>query len=509
VRDVTVASVLRRRARDRGEHPLLISDTNRLSYAAAERRSSQLARGLIALDVAKGAHVGLLAPNSTEFVCWMLAAARIGAVVVPFTTFSTARELREQLADSDVSILLSVKGFRSHNYVTRLTELLDGAPPNEPLWLTSLPNLRRVVFDDDVICRAGEAISEDYLAAVEDDVVGPDPLAIVYTSGSTSKPKGAIHTHQSLLTHQHNLNDIRVLTADDRLFCNSPFFWIGGFGFGLLAVLVAGATLICSTATDANDTLALLEAERPTVTNGFAAGIAHLARHPSLGDRDLSSMRRGNLYPIMAADVRPADPELRHNMLGMTEAGGTYLLSSDEADQPEAQRGSYGKPAPGFAVMVAEPEGELCIRGPHVMQRYHRRSREQCFDADGWFHTGDLVRVDSEGFIHYLGRSGAMIKTAGANVSPVEVANTITRVTGGCTAYVIGLPDPQRGQLVAAVVALPDERPFDEAAVREALVRELSSYKVPRRIIAVPVARIPMLSSGKVDGHALAELFDD
>ena len=130
-----------------------------------------------------------------------------------------------------------------------------------------------------------------------------------------------MHTHAALLEHQQNLNKIRGLAADDKLFCNSPFFWIGGFAFGLLATLVAGSTLICSNATDAVETLDLLEAEKPTMTNGFVAGIAHLAADPSFAGRDLSSMQRGNLYPIMAPSARPADPELRHNMLGLTEAG--------------------------------------------------------------------------------------------------------------------------------------------------------------------------------------------
>ena len=165
---------------------------------------------------------------------------------------------------------------------------------------------------------------------------------------------------------------------------------------------------MCSNAVDAGRTLDLLEAERPTITNGFAAAIAHLARHPSFGDRDLSSMRRGNLYAIMPPDARPADPELRHNMLGMTEAGSTLLLSADETDQPEERRGSFGRPAPGFDTVIVDPDsgepvgdgapGELCIRGPFVMQRYYRRSREECFDPDGWFHTGDMVCADARRF---------------------------------------------------------------------------------------------------------------
>ena len=344
---------------------------------------------------------------------------------------------------------------------------------------------------------------------MEDDVEQSDPLAIVYTSGSTSAPKGVVHTHASLLEHQRVLNEIRGLTADDKLFCNSPFFWIGGIAFAVLATLLAGATLVCSNAIDAAETLDLLEAERPTMTNGFVAGIAHLARHPSLPRRDLSSMRRGNLYPIMAPDVRPADPELRHTMLGMTEAGSVITISDDETDQPEHRRGSFGRPAPGFDTKIVDPDtgesveggtvGELCIRGPFVMQRYYKRSREECFDADGWFHTGDLVRTDDDGFVYFIGRRGAMIKTAGANVAPAEVEKAIAKVTGGTVAHVLGLPDPERGQLVAAVIALEDGAEFDEDVLRERLKDELSAYKIPRRFAAVPGSEIPVLSSGKVD----------
>jgi acyl-CoA synthetase (AMP-forming)/AMP-acid ligase II len=503
-----VGAAVRERAQARGDHELLVCDADRLTYIAAERRSAEMARGLLALGAGRGTHVGILEPNGSAFVVAMLAAARIGAVVVPFPTFATVRELHEQLVASDVSILLSARAYRSHDYVARVSELLGGDVGDvaSPLMDPDLPQLRHVIFDTQELCYAGESIAAELLRAAEDDVVGADALAIVYTSGSTSAPKGAVHTHAALLTHQRNLNALRGLSEHDRLFCNSPFFWIGGLGFALLATLVAGATLICSNAVDAADTLDLLEAERPTVTNGFAAGVTALARHPSFGARDLPSMRRGNLYPIMPTDVRPADPELRHNMLGMTEAGGTFLLSADETDQPETRRGSFGTPAPGFDTKIID--GELCIRGPYVMQRYYGRTREECFDADGWFHTGDLVRADHDGFLYYLGRRGAMIKTAGANVSPVEVAQAIARVTGGVVAHVLGLPDPERGQVVAAVLALADNQPFDEPALREALRRELSTYKVPRKIVAVPAARIPLLSSGKVDARRLPELFD-
>lgn len=513
----TVGHVLRLQASTRGKHGLLVCDAERIGYGEAELRSARLARGLLDLGAGKGTHVGLLYPNGIEFIVAMLAAARIGAVVVPFSTFVTAAELREQLVDSDVEILLAAPSYRSHDYRQRLAEVLTDAEFDsaERLFNPRVPQLRHVIFDTDRMSRlAGDRL----LTALEDDVDGSDPLAIIYTSGTTSAPKGVVHTHAALLEHQKNLNEIRGLTADDKLFCNSPFFWIGGFGFAVLATLVAGSTLVCSNATDAATTLDLLEAERPTITNGFAAGVTHLVRHPSFASRDLSSMRRGNLYPIMAPDVRPADPELRHNMLGLTEAGSVVLISGDETDQPEHRRGSFGKPAPGFDIKVIDPSsgrrvqegelGELCLRGPYLMQRYYKRSREECFDADGWFHTGDLVAVDRDGFVYFIRRRGSMIKTAGANVSPAEVEKAIAKVTGGAVAHVLGIPDPERGQAVAAVVAVENGTPFDEAALREQLRAELSAYKIPKRFAVVRPTDIPHLSSGKVDMRRLQKVFD-
>jgi acyl-CoA synthetase (AMP-forming)/AMP-acid ligase II len=489
---LTVGAVLRRQARTRAGHPLLVCDGDKLSYAQADRRSAELAAELITLGAGKGTHVGLLYPNGAAWIVGMLAAARIGAVVIPFSTFATARELTVQLVDSDTEILLATASFRSHDYRQRVADIRQSAPL-----------LRHVLID----ATPGSGVDFALLEAMQDDVDESDLLAIVYTSGSTSAPKGVVHTHASLLSHQQELNEIRGLSAHDKLFCNSPFFWIGGIAFAVLATLLAGSTLVCSNAVDAGDTLDLLEAEKPTITNGFVAGIAQLAHHPSLPHRDLTSMRRGNLYPIMAADVRPADPELRHTMLGMTEAGSVITISDDESDQPEHRRGSFGRPAPGFETKVVD--GELCIRGPYLMQRYYKRSREECFDADGWFHTGDLVRTDRDGFVYFLGRKGAMIKTAGANVAPAEVERAIGKVTGGLAAHVLALPDPQRGQLVAAVVVLEDGDEFDETGVREQLKPELSSYKIPKRFAAVPRSEIPVLSSGKVDLVALQKVFDE
>ncbi len=144
-----------------------------------------------------------------------------------------------------------------------------------------------------------------------------------------------IHQHGALLGHLDTLNGIRGLDAGTRLFSNSPMFWIGGIAYNIIGVLVAGATLLCSAATDPVDTLDFIERERPELTNGYAASIAALVAHPSFATRDFSSIRAGNLYPLLPEAIRPTDLELRHNMLGTTETGSVCLMSGDETDQPE------------------------------------------------------------------------------------------------------------------------------------------------------------------------------
>jgi acyl-coenzyme A synthetase/AMP-(fatty) acid ligase len=358
-----------------------------------------------------------------------------------------------------------------------------------------------------------------HLASVESGVRASDRMVIVHTSGSTSAPKGVIHQHGPLLRHVDNLNRLRRYDESEILFCNSPMFWIGGFAYGLLGTLLAGATLVCSNSPDAASVLDVLERTAPTMVNGFAQTVAHLAKDPSFAGRDLGSIRRGNLWPILPEGVGPADPELRHNMLGMTEAGSVCLLSDDEGDQPEHRRGSFGHPAPGFEAEIVDSEtgrrcavgevGELRFRGPFLMEGYYGRERAETFTPDGWYPTGDLFHIDFEGLFYFSGRRGDMIQTSGANVSPREVEAVILEQTG-LTAHVVGLDDPARGQLVAAAIRMPAGAvPPSTEELRKSLRSRLSAYKVPQLIVFLADAEVPMLSSGKLDARALKELLRD
>jgi acyl-CoA synthetase (AMP-forming)/AMP-acid ligase II len=539
---LTVGALLAARA-TAGDAPLLVTDDEVLTYGDADRRSAELARGLMAIGAHRGTHVALLHPNGADFVVGWLATARIGAVTIPLSTFSTAFELAGLLAGADVEILLSARAYRSHRYPETLVQAagvldLNRAPP---LLAPTIPSLRHLRFADDPtdepndvpggdpghfhagwtmaeLLDRGSVIDPAVLAAAEAEVTRADRMVIVHTSGSTSRPKGVIHTHGALIRHLDNLNQLRRYTPDEVLFSNSPFFWIGGFAYALLGTLVAGAQLVCSNSPTASGVLDLLERARPTMTNGFAASVAHLPDDPGFADRDLSSIRRGNLWPILPAEVAPADPELRHSMLGMTEAGSVCLVSDDEGDLPDHQRGSFGRPAPGLEARVVDPDtgaetelgevGELWLRGPFLMEGYYGHERAETFTPDGWFRSGDLVSVDPDGLFYFRGRHHDLIKTRGANVSPREVEAAIVEVVG-LRAHVLGVDSVERGQVVAAALVIPDGRRFgaeEVAALREALAERLSVYKVPRILVPLREAEVPMMSSGKLDRGALQEV---
>ena len=527
---LTLPRLWRKQARKYGERILLACDDVRLSYAEADRRSATLARGLLAAGVCKGSHVGLLYPNGADFLIGMLAAARIGAVVLPLSTLSTADELRWLLANSDTGFLLAASEFRSHRYAevlgAALPELDLSKPP--PLRAATAPWLRRIWFSGaspggrhagwsmSALESLAAEIDAACLEAVEDRVSPADRLAIIHTSGSTSHPKGVIHTHGAMIRHLDNICALRSYRADDVLYSTAPWFWIAGFGFSLLGPIVAGARTVCSNATEPGRILDLIERERPTITTGYGTPLARLAADPSFEKRDLSSIRRGTLYPIMAPEARPRDPELRHNIYAMTEFGGTLSLGDTEKDLPERYRGSFGRVVPGYETKIIDPEtgeqrgageiGELWVRGPFLMEGYYGKPRSQTFEPDGWFRTGDLGLFDAEGFFYLKDRLGNMIKTSGANVSPREVEGVLGKLIGGQTCYVFGLPDPQRGQVVAAVVVAEHDGDVDEDDLRRRLAEKLSSYKVPRRIFRFPNADVPLLGSGKIDMRRLAAL---
>ena len=366
---LTLPRLLAKRANELGDAPFIVVDDVRLSYREAERSSRVLARGLIASGAGKGTHVGLLHPNGAGYVVACLAAIRIGAVAVPLSTFSKPREIAELVRNADIDVLLSTQAYRNHDYPQALRAAfaeLDTAGPGA-LWSTTAPTLRRIHFDPApagvhpdwtyrALQRAAQAVPDPVLDAVLDemeaDVAPSDRMVIIHTSGSTSAPKGVVHTHGALIRHVDNLNANRRFDRTEILFSNSPWFWIGGFAYTLLGTLIAGARLVCSNAQHASEVLDVIERERPTMVNGFAQSVAHLPSDPSFARRDLSSIRRGNLYPILptGASARRPRTAARH---ARDDGGGQRLPRRAGRERPS-----------GASTRILRPPGAR-LRVPH------------------------------------------------------------------------------------------------------------------------------------------------
>jgi acyl-CoA synthetase (AMP-forming)/AMP-acid ligase II len=527
--DRTMPEVWRHLASSYGDHDFLVATSadggvERVTYRDVEERSAQLARVLIGLGVTKGSRVGLLLPNGVHYPTAFLAATRIGAVAVPINTFFKAPELSWLLNDSDIHTLIIVSAIVGKSVLDRLESAVPGladAGPG-PLSLPSMPNLRNVVCLDGTdrtwLSDGTTPASHELLATMEAAVRPADDLFILYTSGSTSTPKGAVHTHGPALVHSSFIASGHDWRHDDRIYVPMGLFWIGGLVYGLLGPMQLGATILTEDHFDASQVLRLLEQERATYTTGWPHVGAALSNHPDFPMTDLSSLRGGYQQTLMPPDLRPADPGLRAVFLGMTETCSAHTWWPPHDNLPASKRGSLGVSAPGFEHLIVDdkgnevPEGErgeVWVRGYALMRGMVGRSRADVFDLDGWYHTGDVGHRDEDGHLYFAGRIDDLIKTAGANVSPMEVESILRLLPGVREAYVIGLPDEVRGATVAAAVITNVGITLAPDTLREWCRERLASYKVPKKwsILDSPDS-LPYTTTNKIDRRRLIAQFD-
>jgi len=266
------------------DNPMIVLDDQRLSYAEADAESARMASGLLDAGVGKGTHVGMLLPNGPDWVTTWLAITRIGAIAVPFNTFFQGRELVWMLDHADVEVFVTAASFLGHDYLERLESSVAGLAEAEShrLQLTSLPFLRSVYVVGEcerrwAVCASSlsqheceiGSPSRARLDAAQDRVRPADPMMILYSSGSTADPKGAVHSQGTIIRHSYNLLSTRDLRSEDRIWSPMPFFWVGGFVFSLLGSLHTGACILCEKAFDPEQTLLFLERERATIAAGW------------------------------------------------------------------------------------------------------------------------------------------------------------------------------------------------------------------------------------------------
>lgn len=525
----TAGEFIRHVAREYGDATLAVLDDERLTYREAESRSARLAKGLLAAGVRKGTRVGLLAPNRPDWIVGWLAAARVGTLVSLLNTYWKTKELGWVLRHADVELLLTIDRHLGNDYLERLEAAAPGLTDqrNEHYRLPSHPHLRSVwmlrgdaasrTWCDPVedLARRGDDVSDVWLEAAEAGVDPADPQLVAYSSGSTSDPKGAIHSHATVVRHPHNLLQFHDFGRGDVIYAPMPMFWVGGLSFTLLTVMHAGATIVFEEAFDADATLRLLEREKVTHVLGWPHVSKTLREHPSFAERDLSSIRDSpgdGLFPKAEGEWE------RAQSLGMTETFGPHTIQPVGLRPASEVRGSYGRSVPGVEHRVVDPVtgepvsigelGELWVRGYSVMLGLYKKEKRDVFTEDGWYRTGDGGFIDERGHFHYKGRLGDQIKSAGTLVTPREVELVLEGFDEISTAYVMGLPHPDRGEDVAAAVVLRPGASAESDALRARVKDEIASYKVPRHVLVLREAKeLPWLASGKVDLRALkAEL---
>jgi acyl-CoA synthetase (AMP-forming)/AMP-acid ligase II len=494
--------------------PMVIDLDRRLSYRELDITTHDLAAAFIGAGVVKGSRVGLIMPNRVRWVQIAIALTRIGAVLVPLSALLAARELVAQLRTASVQVLISVEEFRGHHYLDDLRSTLGVPDLSETLQRPELPALRQVWAADrlpDVSAAESNHSVVDALAAT---VTPSDPMVIMFTSGSSGAPKGVVHSHGSALGAVRSGLASRCIDSETRLYLPMPFFWVGGFGSGVLSALVAGATLITEEIPQPETTLRLLERERVTLFRGWPDQAETLARHPYRAQTDLSALRSGSLEALLPAE-QCAEPGARATLFGMTEAFGPYCGYRADTDMPRSAWGSCGNPFAGMEVRITDPDGGqtvaagtvgmIQIRGPHTLRGICRRSREDLFTADGFYPTGDLGRLDDDGFLFYHGRSDDMFKVSGATVYPTEVEQALRDIDGVDNAFVTNLAGARGDRVCAAVVC--DTAATTAEALRASARSVLSSFKVPTVWLLVDSDdTIPRGPTGKVDVRRLREL---
>jgi acyl-CoA synthetase (AMP-forming)/AMP-acid ligase II len=482
----------------RNSAPAIVDGETTLSFAELAARAERAAHALAALGVGRGDRVAVWAPNGWPWVVAALGAHAAGATLVPVNTRWKGEEAADVLARSRARVLFAFDRFLDFDY-------FDSLRPFE------LPELRaRVCLRDaappgtlgftDFLARAGETA----LPAVD----GDDVSDILFTSGTTGRPKGVITTHAQTLRVFATWCAVVGLRAGDRYLIVNPYFHCFGYKAGWLACLLTGAVQYPVARFEAADLLARIERDRITVLPGPPTLYQALLAHPDRARRDLSSLR----LAVTGAAVVPVElvERMRQELgfrevltaYGLTESCGVVTMcGATDGDQTVAT--TSGRALPGTEVKVHAPTGEVWVRGYHVMRGYldDPEATRAAIDADGWLHTGDIGVLDARGTLRITDRLKDMFVVGGFNAYPAEIENLLAEHAQIAQAAVVGAPDARLGEVGVAFVVL---RQNGAVAVEELTAwarARMANYKVPRRIELVDA--LPLNAAGKVDKVAL------
>lgn len=476
----------------------------------------RVAAALMAHGVQPGDRVAIWAPNVWEWVVAALGIQAAGAVLVPINTRFKGHEAAYILRKSGVRVLFTITGFLDTDYVARLDALDDPPPLDLTVVLRGRVSGSAVGWDGFLETGAGVPAAD--VAARADGVAGDGPSDILFTSGTTGHPKGAVCTHAQSLRAYRDWGDVVGLRAGDRYLVVAPFFHCFGYKAGWLACLMTGATVLPHLVFDAAAVMGRVSEDRVTMLPGPPALYQSILAHPDRSTFDLSSLRLAvtGAASIPVVLIERMRDELRFDTVvtgyGLTEACGIATMCRED-DDPVTIASTSGRAIPGVDVRVVNDSGldvargeagEVVVRGYNVMRGYLDEPEQTAAALqDGWLHTGDIGVMDERGYLRITDRLKDMFIVGGFNAYPAEIEGELLRHPGVADVAVIGVPDPRLGEVGMAFV-VPMAGATLQAEALHAWCRErMANYKVPRRFEVV--GALPRNATGKVTKFVLRQ----
>jgi acyl-CoA synthetase (AMP-forming)/AMP-acid ligase II len=503
-----------------------------ISSKDIQRDARRLAKALAASGVAKGMRIAVHMANRPEFAVASFAVAMLGAVLVPVNTYATPAEREYILRHGDCALLLFQCRLLKHDFLDELLQMFPALQRSDAgvLCNPKAPFLRQVVALGleqsqggvqawETFLQHGDQFPDTVLDAMIAEVVPCDESLIIYTSGTTARPKGVLHLQRAAVIQSWRFAEDLCYGTDDRVWTTYPFFWSAGICMALGACMAAGSTLVLQETFEPGAALQCLVDERVNATQSWPHQAKAMAEHPLYQQLELSRIDKE--VNRMQPDIDPAqDAWGTQGSFGMTE---TFTLASNlPADAPATLRNATaGIPLPGMRVRIVNPDtgselrtgeqGEIAVKGLTLMRGYYKVAPEATFDADGYFHSQDGGYLDEHGYLHWQGRLSNIIKTGGANVSPLEIEECLLGYPDMRAAVAFGAPHPSLGEVIVLCAVAIEGETLEPERIVDFLKQRLAAYKIPRKILLFAESDLNFtgtqkIQTGKLIERALARL---
>ncbi len=533
--EYTMGEILEKYAQETPDQEFIVyADRNlRFTYSTFNKRVNNLAKGLLYIGVRPGDKIGIWANNVPDWLTFMFAAAKVGAVLVTINTNYKIAELEYLLKDADINTLCLIGEYRDSDYVNMVFELVPELRTcvRGNLISEKFPFLKNIVFIGQEKHRGmyttaelillGNHVDDLDLETIKENVTCHDVVNMQYTSGTTGFPKGVMLSHHNILNNGFATGECMKYTSKDRLLVCVPLFHCFGCVLALCAIVTHGATMVMTENFDPLLVLASIEKEKCTALYGVPTMFIAELNHPMFDMFDLSTLRTG----IMAGSPCPIETMNqvmdKMNMkdiiivYGLTESS-PGMTATRTHNSPEIRATTVGSEYPEVEVKIFDPEtgeecqvgehGEICCRGYNVMKGYYKNKEAtaKAIDKDGWLHSGDLGMKTEDGFYRITGRIKDMIIRGGENIYPREIENFLFRMPEIEAVEVVGVPSPKYGEQVGAFIKLKAGKSLCEEAISGFCRGQIARYKIPKYIFFVD--EFPMTASGKIQKYKLRDM---